>query len=105
MFLQKSQEVLIGSGVIVPKEHRETIFDLSRDEWNSMFELLQEAKLYLDKQYNPQGYNIGWNVGAVGGQEIFHAHLHIIPRYVDEPLAGKGIRYLLKQPENKKNLE
>jgi diadenosine tetraphosphate (Ap4A) HIT family hydrolase len=52
--------------------------------------------------YKPQGYNIGWNVGSVGGQEIFHAHLHIIPRYEDEPLAGKGIRYWLKQPQNKR---
>ena len=104
MFLQKPQEVLIGSGVIVPKEHRETVFDLSKDEWNSMFELLQEVKVYLDKRYNPQGYNIGWNVGSVGGQDIFHAHLHVIPRYREEPLAGKGIRYWLKQPQNKKFL-
>jgi diadenosine tetraphosphate (Ap4A) HIT family hydrolase len=32
MFLQKPQEVLIGSGVIIPKEHRETLFDLYEDE-------------------------------------------------------------------------
>jgi len=104
MFLQKPQEILIGSGVIVPKEHRETVFDLSKDEWNSTFELLQEVKAYLDKQYNPKGYNIGWNVGSVGGQDIFHAHLHIIPRYEEEPLSGKGIRYWLKQPQNKRCL-
>jgi diadenosine tetraphosphate (Ap4A) HIT family hydrolase len=40
MFLQKPQEVLIGSGVIVPKEHRETVFDLSKDEWNAPFEFI-----------------------------------------------------------------
>lgn len=102
MFLQKPQEVLIGSGIIVPKEHRETVFDLSKDEWNATFELLQEVKVYLDSKYKPQGYNIGWNVGNAGGQEIFHAHLHVIPRYVDEPMSGKGIRYWLKQPQNKR---
>jgi ligand-binding SRPBCC domain-containing protein len=37
---------------------------------------------------------------GIGRQEVFHAHLHVIPRYVDEPLAGKGIRYWLKQPDN-----
>lgn len=104
MFLQKTQKVLIGSGVIIPKEHRETIFDLSKDEWNATFELLQEVKVYLDKLHNPKGYNIGWNVGIVGGQYIFHAHLHIIPRYEDEPLAGKGIRYSLNQPQNKRGV-
>lgn len=102
IFLQKPQEVLIGSGVIVPKEHRETVFDLSKIEWNATFELLQEVKMYLDSKYKPQGYNIGWNVGTVGGQEIFHAHLHVIPRYENEPMAGKGIRYWLKNPENKR---
>lgn len=103
MFLQKPQEILIGSGVIVPKEHRETVFDLSEEEWKSTFELLQEVKQYLDKKYKPQGYNIGWNVDSVGGQEIFHAHLHVIPRYENELMSGKGIRYWLKQPQNKRN--
>lgn len=102
MFIQRPQEVLIGSGVIIPKEHRETVFDLSEDEWNATFELLQEVKAYLDRNYKPQGYNIGWNVGSVGGQEIFHTHLHVIPRYDDEPMSGKGIRYWLKQPQNKR---
>jgi len=103
MFLQKPQEVLVGSGIIVPKAHRETVFDLSEEEWNATFQLLQEVKVYLDNKYKPEGYNIGWNVGNVGGQEIFHAHLHVIPRFKDEPLSGKGIRYWLKQPQNKRS--
>ena len=83
MFLQKPQEILIGSGVIVPKRHRKTVFDLSEDEWNATFDLLKEVKVYINNKYKPQGYNIGWNVNEVGGQEIFHAHLHVIPRYED----------------------
>lgn len=102
MFLQKPQEILIGSGVIVPKRHRKTVFDLSEDEWNATFDLLKEVKMYIDNKYKPQGYNIGWNVNEVGGQEIFHAHLHVIPRYEDEPMSGKGIRYWIKQPQNKR---
>jgi len=66
------------------------------------FSLLQQVKELLDAEYESQGYNIGWNSGSVAGQEIFHAHLHVIPRYADEPLAGKGIRYWLKQPANKR---
>jgi diadenosine tetraphosphate (Ap4A) HIT family hydrolase len=102
MFLQKPQEVLIGSGVIVPRRHCETVFDLTEEEWHNTLQLLRVVKDYLDERYCPDGYNVGWNVGQVGGQEIFHAHLHVIPRYGDEPLAGKGIRYWLKQPENKR---
>uniref|UniRef100_UPI0035A02FFB HIT family protein n=1 Tax=Brevibacillus daliensis TaxID=2892995 RepID=UPI0035A02FFB len=56
----------------------------------------------LDQRYNPDGYNIGWNCKAVGGQHIQHAHLHVIPRYKSEPFAGKGIRHWLKSRENKR---
>jgi diadenosine tetraphosphate (Ap4A) HIT family hydrolase len=102
MFLQKPQEVLIGSGLIIPKQHRVTAFDLNEEEWKATFELLQAAKRFLDEKYTPDGYNIGWNVGEVGGQHIMHAHMHVIPRYSNEPLAGKGIRYALKSKENKR---
>ena len=104
LFLQEPQKVLIGSGVIVPKEHRETVFDLTSEEWQDTFSLLQDAKDLIDRSYEPDGYNLGWNSGAVAGQEIFHVHLHIIPRYKSESLAGKGIRYWLKQPGNKRGL-
>ena len=102
LFLQTPQEVLIGSGIIIPRAHRETVFDLTEEEWASTFALLKQAKALLDVRYAPSGYNIGWNNGRVAGQEIFHVHLHVIPRYADEPLAGKGIRYWIKQPENKR---
>jgi diadenosine tetraphosphate (Ap4A) HIT family hydrolase len=98
--IEMNEKVLVGSCIIIPKEHRETMFDLSFDEWNSTREMISMAKKYIDEKHSPQGYNIGWNVGAVGGQEVFHAHLHVIPRYCDEPFAGKGIRYWLKQEYN-----
>lgn len=100
LFLQEPQRVLVGSGLIVPKEHRPTLFDLSAGEWSASFALLQEVRAFLDNAHRPDGYNVGWNVGPVAGQEIFHAHMHVIPRHGDEPLAGKGIRYWLKQPGN-----
>lgn len=91
---------LIGSYVIIPKSQVGTPFELSDKEWEDTKLLMRQIKEYLDQKYNPDGYNVGWNVGKVGGQEIAHAHLHIIPRYADEPYAGKGIRYWFKQPEN-----
>ena len=91
---------LIGSYVIIPKTQVGTPFELSQEEWLDTMSLMKQIKEYLDKKYNPDGYNVGWNVGKVGGQEVAHAHLHIIPRYADELYAGKGIRYWFKQPEN-----
>ena len=91
---------LIGSYVIIPKSQISSPFDLTQKEWNDTFLLMNEIKSYLDSKYKPDGYNLGWNVGKVAGQEISHAHFHIIPRYNDELYAGKGIRYWFKQPEN-----
>ncbi len=102
LFIQQPQRVLIGSGLIIPIKHRDTVYDLTKYEWEATFELLKEVKKLLDQKYDPQGYNVGWNVGEIGGQEIFHAHLHVIPRYKDEPYSGKGIRFWLKQMDNKR---
>lgn len=105
MFLQTPQEVLIGSGLIVPFQHRETVFDLTEAEWSATYSLLQEVKSILDETFRPNGYNIGWNCNTVGGQHIMHAHLHVIPRFSDEPYASRGIRHWLKSIENKRTFD
>lgn len=102
LFLRRGEPVLVGSGIIVPRAHRESVFELTSSEVAATFELLARAKALIDEEHQPAGYNIGWNVGAVAGQEIFHAHMHVIPRFADEPLAGKGFRYWLKQDENRR---
>ena len=102
LFIRRDEPVLIGSGMIIPRQHRETVFDLTSAEWEATFVLLQQVKTLLDDEHNPDGYNVGWNCGHTGGQTVFHAHLHVIPRYADEPLAGRGIRYWLKQDSNRR---
>jgi len=103
VFLQdpRQQGALFGSGVIIPIRHAATVFDLTPGEVSATFQLLGEVKRWMDATYAPQGYNIGWNCGAVGGQEVMHAHLHVIPRFEQEPYAGRGIRYWLKQDSNR----
>ena len=91
---------LIGSYVIIPKSQVGSPFELSDKEWADTKLLLKELKNYLDETYHPDGYNIGWNVGEVAGQHVAHAHLHVIPRFADEPLAGKGLRHFFKQDNN-----
>ena len=104
LYIHCYDDVLEGWGMIIPKEHRRTVFELTPEEWESTYSLLGEVKRYIDEKYHPDGYNVGWNIDEVGGQEVFHAHLHIIPRYKDEPYAGKGIRHWFKQLENKRNI-
>lgn len=97
---EKYQGALKYSGLIIPVAHRETVFDLTPEEIDATFRLLKEVKSYMDQEYKPDGYNLGWNCGKVGGQHVFHAHLHVIPRFKEEPLAGAGIRTYLKSDAN-----
>jgi histidine triad (HIT) family protein len=98
---ERYQGALKHSGVIIPVLHKETVFDLSEAEITATFRLLWLVKKWMDDSFAPDGYNIGWNCGRTGGQEVFHAHMHVIPRFMQEPLAGKGIRTLLKSDANK----
>ena len=83
---------LAGSGLVLPKRHVPAPFDLTDDELADVFDLARVAR----SRVGADGWNLGWNVGSVAGQEVEHVHLHVIPRRADEPLAGRGIRWLLR---------
>ncbi len=100
-FVESIDPVIKHAGMIITYRHVLTPFELSDEEWLSMKNLLREVKEILDK-YNPSGYNIGWNIGDDAGQNVNHVHLHVIARFSDEPLRGKGIRYAFKQETNKR---
>lgn len=91
-----------NAGMAITKRHIKTPFDINKIEWTRLHELLPKFKEILDVD-PPQGYNIGWNVHETGGQHVNHAHLHIVARYGDEPLAGKGIRYAFKSNSNNRS--
>ena len=95
------QGALKHSGVIIPVHHRRTVFELTEAEIVATFQLLGVVKRWMDETFQPSGYNIGWNCEATGGQTLLHAHMHVIPRFPEEPLAGQGIRALLKSDANR----
>ena len=49
-FLQQPDPTLAGAGVIVPRRHRDSVFDLSAEEWAATGELLRQAKALLDER-------------------------------------------------------
>ena len=53
-------------------------------------------KDYLKEKYSPDGFNIGVNNGEDAGQTVFHAHIHVIPRYKgDVPNPRGGVRNII----------
>lgn len=80
-----------GHALIIPKKHCPNYFDLSFKEQSACLFILNKVKEILTKRFNPDGFNIGINVGEKAGQTINHAHIHIIPRYngdVADPRGG-----------------
>ena len=86
------------AGMVVPKRHTANPFGLSSIEWADFGNALNAAKAHFDT-LAPDGFTLGWNVGAVGGQHVFHTHLHIIPRFKGEPNEGVGVRRVMRTPE------
>lgn len=70
-----------GHILVVPKRHFSDFFDMTPEEWDSSRKIILKTKEVLDEKYSPSGYNVGVNVGRDAGQSIFHAHIHMIPRY------------------------
>ena len=93
--------VLCDGGMLITKRHIEEPFDMSDEEWVSLKKAIDSVKKILDTN-QPDGYNLGWNIRPVGGQNVAHAHLHFFARYADEPLAYKGLRYAFKQESNRR---
>jgi len=86
-----------GHVIIVPKRHVADFFAMTVAERNAVMDLLQAARERVQKEYSPDGYNIGANIGAAAGQSRMHVHFHLIPRYrgdVENP--SGGIRRALK---------
>jgi diadenosine tetraphosphate (Ap4A) HIT family hydrolase len=60
--------------------------------------LLDEAKVTLDAEHQPDAYNIGINDGVAAGQTVPHMHIHLIPRYVGDRLDPRGgVRWVLPE--------
>lgn len=82
-FLDISQ-VTKGHTLVIPKVHKENIYELTPDIARNVFEVVPKIANSIKKQFEPIGMNILNNNGEKAGQSVFHYHIHLIPRY------GKG---------------
>jgi histidine triad (HIT) family protein len=82
-FLDLSQ-VTKGHTLVIPKIHKENLFELTPDIAKNFFEVVPTIANALKREFSPVGLNAINNNGEQAGQSVFHFHLHLIPRY------GKG---------------
>jgi diadenosine tetraphosphate (Ap4A) HIT family hydrolase len=88
-----SYPVSRGHALVVPKRHALTIFELEDEEYADCFRLVLPLQQLLRARFAPDGFNVGANCGAAAGQSVWHAHIHVIPRYQgDVPNPRGGVR-------------
>ncbi|MEH6994343.1 HIT family protein [Neobacillus drentensis] len=79
-FLDISQ-VTKGHTLVIPKVHKENLFELTPDIAKNLFESVPAIANALKEEYKPLGLNLVNNNGEQAGQTVFHFHMHLIPRY------------------------
>lgn len=70
-----------GHVLLIPKTHRENIYEFSEEEAARLFSAAPKIAKALKAEFKPAGMNLLNNIGEFAGQSVFHFHLHFIPRY------------------------
>lgn len=92
----EKQSLAPGHVIVVPRRHVADFFDMTPQEQAAVLALLNEARNIVQARHQPDGYNIGVNVGKAAGQNRMHVHVHLIPRYTgDVPDPSGGVRRVL----------
>lgn len=73
---------IAGHLMVAPKVHLAKIEDLDKETYTEMWELTTKSVKLLKAAINPEGFNIGINLGEVSGAGLkTHIHIHIVPRW------------------------
>jgi len=68
--------------MIAPNLHKDDLSKLSDSEMLEFMTLTRDVKNVLSKKMNPDGFNLGINLGKDAGAGVVgHIHLHIVPRW------------------------
>jgi ATP adenylyltransferase len=73
-----------GHLMVVPKRHCLSLDQLDDKEFQELFYLLKVSTQVLKASLHPHGFNIGINIGKVGGAGEEHIHFHIVPRWTGD---------------------
>lgn len=74
-----AEPVSKGHTLVVPKQHVESIHGAKG--MNFMWDALVKTADAVKEAFDANGINIDQNNGEVAGQEVFHMHFHVTPRY------------------------
>jgi histidine triad (HIT) family protein len=75
-----------GHALVVPRTHSTDLMDVSDEDLARTMTAARRLARRMRETLGPDGFNILNSCGAAAWQTIFHFHVHVIPRYEDDPL-------------------
>jgi histidine triad (HIT) family protein len=75
-----------GHALVVPRRHSTDLMDVPEEDLASTMVAARRLARRMEETLKPDGYNILNACRPAAWQTIFHYHLHVIPRYEDDPL-------------------
>ncbi len=91
-----------GHVLIIPNESFENIYDLPDAIALRIHHLARRVSLALKEVYNCDGVSVRQHNEPAGDQDVWHYHLHVFPRYVDDQLYLLNNEKRLTSPEERK---
>jgi ATP adenylyltransferase len=74
-----------GHLLVVANRHIRLLGDATSDELHEIILLSQQCERALQQEYQPQGYNLGFNLGRAAGAGVeHHLHMHVLPRWTGD---------------------
>ena len=73
-----------GHALILPKNHAANIYELPDEDASAVFVLAKKLATKMTEILHCDGFNIVQNNGEVAGQTVFHFHMYLIPRYLND---------------------
>jgi histidine triad (HIT) family protein len=75
-----------GHALVVPRNHSRDLLEISDEDLAHTMTAAQRLTRRMREVLKPDGFNLLNSCGSAAWQTIFHFHVHVIPRYDDDPL-------------------
>jgi histidine triad (HIT) family protein len=75
-----------GHALVIPRNHSSDLTEISPEDLERTMVAAQRLAGKLKEALDPAGFNVINACGSAAWQTVFHFHLHVIPRYEDDPL-------------------
>ena len=75
-----------GHALVIPKRHAENIHDIDPDDIAAVIRAAQRLADRMRTALEPAGINLIQANGRAAFQTVFHFHVHVVPRYIDDAI-------------------